>query len=135
MLIRHNIMKTLLSMLTMVLFAIIPLRAEIKCTSVTNYYGTRVILTEEVDSNNAGELSEIVLMAGNRSYNCLAHRAEVNNGIATYDLMFNRVKDLSNLTLYLNVNDEPNVLTLKATGSIDREHPHTRDYHNAMAME
>lgn len=127
-------MKTLL--VSLLLFVVgVAAQAQIKCRSVTNYYGTRVVLTEIVGSAIQNpSVGDTYIVAGRRSYPLLAHKVDIEDGVATIDLMFARIKDLSNLTLFISFNDEDNVLDISGTGSYDSDHPRSRDYRAAVSQ-
>lgn len=119
----------------MTVMSLVATAGDVKCKSVSNYYGTRVVLEQEdtmVDYDPV--VSDILLVADGRSYNCLGLKISHDGTTTLYDMMFERIKDLSDLTLFIEIDDDEEIIEIHGGESVDPNHPYTRDYRAAVAL-
>lgn len=127
-------MKTLVTAILITVMSLAATAGDVKCRSVSNYFGTRVVL-EEGDTPESYQpvVSDVLLVAGGRSYNCLGLKISRDGSATLYDLMFERIRDLSDLTLFIEIDDDEEIIEIRGGNSVDHNHPYTRDYRAAVA--
>lgn len=115
-------MKHLLASILFIIAAAVGARAEIKCSSATNYYFTRVVVSDS-DPKMSSRFNNPVLCSNGRQLSPIAMKTRIVRGRRVYDMLFPKIKDMSELSLNFKLDGKNRRLNVGNRGGIDEQHP------------